>query len=126
MSSRKASFLNSHHKADQLKYNQRGLVFKSFSCFFLEAMISEWLQDTASVIQRCCVPNPLTAEWALRALRDFTLSNARRFYSSMGNPLDGKGLMDLTNGNIFVANKQKMEIQNKFVIFGERHILSWH
>ena len=44
----------------------------------------------------------------------------------MGNPLDGKGLMDLTNGNIFVANKQKMEIQNKFVIFGERHILSWH
>ena len=36
--------------------------------------------------------NPLTAEWALRALIDFTLSNARRFYSSMGNPLDGKGL----------------------------------
>ena len=37
--------------------------------------------------------NPLTAEWALRALIDFTLSNARRFYSSMGNPLDGKGLI---------------------------------
>ena len=36
--------------------------------------------------------NPLTAEWALRALIDFTLSNARRFYSSKGNPLDGKGL----------------------------------
>ena len=36
--------------------------------------------------------NPLTAEWALRALIDFTLSNARRFYSSMVNPLDGKGL----------------------------------
>ena len=36
--------------------------------------------------------NPLTAEWALRALIDFTQSNARRFYSSMGNPLDGKGL----------------------------------
>ena len=36
--------------------------------------------------------NPLTAEWALRALIDFTLSNARRFYSLMGNPLDGKGL----------------------------------
>ena len=35
--------------------------------------------------------NPLTAEWALRALIDFTLFNARRFYSSMGNPLDGKG-----------------------------------
>ena len=37
--------------------------------------------------------NPLTAEWAPRALIDFTLSNTRRFYSSMGNPLDGKGLM---------------------------------
>ena len=36
--------------------------------------------------------NPLTAEWALRALIDFTLSNARRFYSSMGNPLAEKGL----------------------------------
>ena len=36
--------------------------------------------------------NPLTAEWALRALIDFTVFNARRFYSSMGNPLDGKGL----------------------------------
>ena len=36
--------------------------------------------------------NPLTAEWALRTLIDFTLSNARRFYKSMGNLLDGKGL----------------------------------
>ena len=36
--------------------------------------------------------NPLTAEGALTALIDFTLSNARRFYSSKGNPLDGKGL----------------------------------
>ena len=34
--------------------------------------------------------NPLTAELALRALIDFTLSNARRFYSSRGNPLAGK------------------------------------
>ena len=36
--------------------------------------------------------SPLTAEWALRALIDFILSNARRFYSSMGNPFAGKGL----------------------------------
>ena len=36
--------------------------------------------------------NPLTAEWALWALIDFTRSNARRFYSSMGNPLAGKRL----------------------------------
>ena len=41
--------------------------------------------------------NPLTAEWALRALIDFTLSNARRFYSSNGNPLDGKGLRNTFN-----------------------------
>jgi len=40
--------------------------------------------------------NPLTAEWALKALIDFTLSNARRFYSSMGNLLDGKGLTKKT------------------------------
>ena len=36
--------------------------------------------------------NPFPSEWVLRALIDFTLSNARRFYSSMGNLLDGKGL----------------------------------
>ena len=36
--------------------------------------------------------NPLTAEWALRALIDFTLASARRFYLSMGNSLDRKGL----------------------------------
>ena len=35
--------------------------------------------------------NPLTAEWALRALVDFTLSNATRFYSSRGTPWPGKG-----------------------------------
>ena len=40
--------------------------------------------------------NPLTAELSLRALIDFTLSNARRFYSSIGNPLAGKGLMPAT------------------------------
>ena len=36
--------------------------------------------------------NPLTAEWVHRAFIDFTLAKARRFYSPMGNPLDGKGL----------------------------------
>ena len=36
--------------------------------------------------------NPFPFEWVLRALIDFTLSNARRFYSSMGNLLDRKGL----------------------------------
>ena len=32
--------------------------------------------------------------YPLTALVDFTLSNARRSYSSMGNPLDGKGLKE--------------------------------
>ena len=32
-------------------------------------------------------------------LRDFTLSNARRFYSSMGNPSDTEGLRDFTLSN---------------------------
>ena len=45
--------------------------------------------------------NPLTAEWALGALKDFTLSNARRFYSSMGNPLDGKGLRPWYGNKMF-------------------------
>ena len=31
------------------------------------------------------------------ALIDFTLSNARRFYSSMGNPLGVKGLSEPIN-----------------------------
>ena len=36
----------------------------------------------------------LTAVGDLMTLIDFTLSNARRFYSSMGNPLAVKGLMN--------------------------------
>ena len=36
--------------------------------------------------------NALTAVGALMTLIDFTLSNARRFYSSMGNLLAVKGL----------------------------------
>ena len=39
--------------------------------------------------------NPFPFEWVLRALIDFTLSNARRFYSAMGNLLDRKGLRSL-------------------------------
>ena len=49
-----------------------------------------WPRDRPAK-DRSTMLNPLTAEWALRA-QDFTLSNARRFYSSMGNPLDAKGL----------------------------------
>ena len=37
--------------------------------------------------------NPFPSKWVLRALIDFTLSNARRFYSSMANLLDRKGLI---------------------------------
>jgi len=43
------------------------------------------------VFLRLCAPyvpiNPFTTERAPRALIDFTLSNARRFYSSKGEPL---------------------------------------
>ena len=37
--------------------------------------------------------NALTTVGALMTLIDFTLSNARRFYSSMENPLAVNGLM---------------------------------
>ena len=37
-------------------------------------------------------------------LRDFTLSNARRFYSSMGNPSDMKGLIFLGLQNKYNNN----------------------
>ena len=37
--------------------------------------------------------NPFTAVGAHRELIDFTLSNARRVYSSMENPLGVKGLI---------------------------------
>ena len=52
--------------------------------------------------------NPLTAEWALRALIDFTLSNARRFNSSMWNPLDRKGLScDAGNSICWLAKRHE-------------------
>ena len=43
----------------------------------------------------------------LRALIDFTLYNARRFYSSMGNLLDRKGLINGANC-ISVAKERKV------------------
>ena len=45
----------------------------------------------------------------LRALIDFTLSNARRFYSSMGNPLDGKGIKYLID-HLPINNKLLRDI----------------
>ena len=38
------------------------------------------------------VLTPFSSHECQLALIDFTLSNARRFYSSMGNPLELKGL----------------------------------
>mgnify|MGYP000073152637 CR=1 FL=1 len=49
----------------------------------------------------------LTAVGALMTLIDVTLSNARGFYSSMGNPLAVKGLNFLKAGN----SKKKMDRQ---------------
>ena len=48
-------------------------------------VLQRWLSQIPCI-------NPFPFEWVLRALIDFTLSNARRFYSSMGNLSDGKGL----------------------------------
>ena len=70
--------------------------------------------------------NPLTADWALRALIDFTLSNARRFYLSMGNPLDGKGLSNHDDyGNnvinfayLIMKNSSFARFARAFLIFG--------
>ena len=49
--------------------------------------------------------NALTAVGALVTLIDFTLSNARRFYSSVGNPLTVKGLNNIRlTRNVFGAD----------------------
>ena len=73
-----------------------------------------------------CFFNPLTAEWALRALRDFTLSNARRFYSSMGNPLDGKGLTTSKTmsplNDIILGLLNRTDIINYLIILGKLYI----
>ena len=53
--------------------------FSFFACFF--------------VFSRGRTFNTLSAVGALMTLIDFTLSNARRFYSSMRNPLAVKGLI---------------------------------
>ena len=64
--------------------NQNGIIVMSTSIPLIPLGIDK--KHSFHVI------NPLTAEWVLMALIDFTLSNARRFYSSKGNPLDEKGL----------------------------------
>ena len=65
-----------------------------------------------SFVWRCLPFNPLTAEWALRVLTDFTLSDARRFYSSMGNPLDGKGL-NFTQDKM--QPREQIQLQKHFI-----------
>ena len=49
--------------------------------------------------------NPFPFEWVLSALIDFTLSNARRFYSSTGNLLDGKRVNNVKH---YVPIKQRL------------------
>ena len=65
--------------------------------YAIEQKCKQWRQQRFAYNRDCQIFNALTVEWALRALIDFTLSNARRFYSSMGNPLAGKGLSKATN-----------------------------
>ena len=68
--------------------------------------------------------SPLTAEWALRALIDFTLSKARRFYPSMGNPSAGKGLTGsfLKPGILCVSVKWK---NRKLVCHSHGRLCFW-
>ena len=47
--------------------------------------------------------NALTAVGALMKFIDFTLSNAGRFYSSIGNPLAVKGLSDFFSSLSFLS-----------------------
>ena len=84
------------HELPPMMFNFILSIFCGFHAFY------RFITFFPTVLSTWKLFNPLTAEWALRALIDFTLSNARRFYSSMGNPLDGKGL---TNNWISAINQ---------------------
>ena len=69
---------------------------KAFSILMLlSTLMSNFLVFYSSWLLKA--NNPFPSKWVLRALIDFTLSNARRCYSSMGNPLDRKGLKKLVS-----------------------------
>ena len=50
------------------------------------------------------------------ALIDFTLSNARRFYSSMGNPSGLKGLTEGTGFEAWQTSEEQTKMLNKDVL----------
>ena len=64
--------------------------------------ISHFVKATFFRCDKGITLNALTAVGALMTLIDFTLSNARRFYSSMGNPLAVKRLKQQLR-NLMVA-----------------------
>ena len=88
--------------------NMRTLL--SVFCFLLTSLSGDEL-------------NPLTSEWALRALIDFTLSNARGFYSSMGNPLAGKGLTE--GGGLLVYPEISLKLSPSISITLQRYRILW-
>ena len=59
----------------------------------------------------------LTLSCLIGTFVDFTLSNARRFYSSMGNPLGRKGLTTTLSKNvpIFKSNHKELSAELKVV-----------
>ena len=61
--------------------------------------------------------NPFRSVGALTTLIDFTLSNARRFYSSMGNPSDMKGLRTTILFSLCSKHMQELSVKsaNQFV-----------
>ena len=70
----------------------RVLSRNDFNLYWVDLCIE--MTELPILVLKIILPlNPSTAEWALSALIDFTLSNARRFYSSMENRLDGEGLI---------------------------------
>ena len=67
------------------------LQWRSINLFFFISVKKEANKQNKSFLKLFKL---LTAVGVLRALIDFTLSNARRFYSSMRNSMPVKGLIN--------------------------------
>ena len=65
--------------------------------------------------QRLSQSNPSVSVSALMTLTDFTLCNARRFYSSMGNPSDTEGLsiQKFSNFALYVVSLGNRKVTSK-------------
>ena len=80
---------------------------------FLKTLL--WLPFKYCIALRFCLLNPFLSKWVLRALIDFTLSNARQFYSSMGNLLDRKGLTTSKTMSLLITFKAVHGLAPSFI-----------